>query len=563
MESLEKNLSITKWFPDVDKDLLLLAISTPQRSYLSTGAERRLREKYAAIRFDYETLEFFGDKVLGMLAISQMIKIFDLGRSIKDYAYYFKEFVRNRNLTKISLNLGLCEDIFPEEDVTIKHNACADVIESILGALFVQYQSMEIIEKWFFSVPEIRDNIDNIFEIEYPPSEGSGDSGSEESSREEIIPEEIPEEVVPPIIEIKQKKVKKATVNFVPIPTNNSEENIKIFEELIDHDIRKWKIKIPESMIQVSTSFFLTPEEIFPLLARVSNSIEVPPIIIKDNKNSFEQMQYLNNYSLKPSERLRGKYHVGKLDIYSSFYSIDFYGYYYGNKGILTKNQFQSQIGISMDQKDFEKYVEFYSLLSANIKYFGGVVDFSTKFEISSVRIPRPVNFKYSLAVTAVNLTTTGKYLPSSIIYDINTRIYLQRDGQTEKIGGISNHINEKRPITFEDSIDCVKKIFQIIKTKEITPFYDVPKFYQKLFGIEGKAYGLRMIIDGKIEERLLSFVSMPDLTEDVISKGVLAFQCLRMLTLVTNLQFPEIDNVEILLDPKFYYADYFHYPKK
>jgi hypothetical protein len=551
MESLEKNLSILEWFPDVDRDLLLLAISTSRRSYLSTGAERRLREKYAAERFDYETLEFFGDKVLGMLAVSRMIKTFDLGRSIKDYAYYFKEFVRNRNLTRISLNLGLCEDIFPDEDITVKHNACADAIESILGALFVQYQSIEKIEEWFFSLSGVKDNIDNIFEIEYPASEDSGASDLEESSREEIVPEEIPEEIIAPVVEIKQKKVKKVVVDFIPIPTNNSDENIKLFEELVDHDIRKWKIKIPEALIRVSQSFFLTPEEIFPILSSHEDDVKVTPFDLPYHEcDTEEQIRYLNSYDQSPSERLRGVGNQGELYLYSKFYKVSLYGYYSSSERV------ESQTAIAFGREEFEKYKDFYSLFCANNVFFNGKVDFFKKFDIFPSKIPRPIDFKYNFVARAVNLIGEGKYLPSSIQYDTNLKTFSQILGKTEKIVEITGQINEERPIFLHDAIACVDRIFQELKRDKITFFYDVPKYYQKSLGVKGKAYGIRMITDGRVEEILLSFVSNPTYSDYVAFKGVLAFQCLRMLTLVTNLTFPKIDDVEIPLDPKFYLTE-------
>lgn len=160
---LDRLIGITKYFPDVDKELMLLAIN---KKY--TFNEKKLRERYAVKKMDYQTLEYLGDSVLDFITNSFLIDLYDLSLNGKEYNYIKSEFVKNNNLTRLSVHLGICNEFFPEYDISYKHNICSDTFEAILGALWLQYRDENIVKirKWFFGIPEVYKNIVKIIGIE-------------------------------------------------------------------------------------------------------------------------------------------------------------------------------------------------------------------------------------------------------------------------------------------------------------------------------------------------------------------------------------------------------------
>lgn len=160
---LDRLIGLTKIFPDIDKELILLAIDKN-----SIRDERKLRERYAIKRMDYQTLEYLGDSVLDLITNSFVIDRYDLSLNGKEYNFIKSEFVRNNNLTQLSIDLGICDELFPDYDIRNKHNICSDTLEAIIGAIWLQYRdsNIEKIKNWFFGIPIIYSNIIKIIGIE-------------------------------------------------------------------------------------------------------------------------------------------------------------------------------------------------------------------------------------------------------------------------------------------------------------------------------------------------------------------------------------------------------------
>lgn len=158
---IDSTLNLSKNFPEVDKELILLAFNKK-----SNGSEERLRKKYAVRKMNYQALEYFGDSILDLITNSFLMDLYELSLEVKDYSKIRQIFVKNYTLTQLSIELGFYEKLFPDEDISQKHNLCADTFEALIGALWLQYRDEKIpyIRDWFFGIEIIRKKILEIIE---------------------------------------------------------------------------------------------------------------------------------------------------------------------------------------------------------------------------------------------------------------------------------------------------------------------------------------------------------------------------------------------------------------
>lgn len=148
--------NILKFFPNLSEDLLRLAV-TPEWFKLS-----QLPQRYQNIgietmaRVNYEALEFYGDVVLSMIVAEEILDSLGLNATPGELTQLNTSTVKNDNLAKVGRALGICE-FFPKDN-----KACADIIEALLGAIYVEYGLKEIenMRDWLFSLPTFNDTFE-------------------------------------------------------------------------------------------------------------------------------------------------------------------------------------------------------------------------------------------------------------------------------------------------------------------------------------------------------------------------------------------------------------------
>lgn len=165
LEILNEKTKIFDTFEDLDRDLISLAITEKTKS-LSYEVKDRLYKKYGLVEFHYKILEYLGDGVLDVMTNSEIISRFKMSLRARHYDRIKSRFVKNTNLTKISVDLGLYRSLFPYAILHHRHNMCANTIESIIGALWIQYgdNGIEKIRNWFFSLEAVSLNFQEIID---------------------------------------------------------------------------------------------------------------------------------------------------------------------------------------------------------------------------------------------------------------------------------------------------------------------------------------------------------------------------------------------------------------
>lgn len=166
MNFLLYDLNIIKYFPDVNVDYLMLAI-TPGKGY----SHKKLIDKYN-IHKDlngnktHKVFEFYGDVALDCIVSSELMDMFDLNITNGLLTKIKSSIVSNFTLTYLATELGICWNIFninyDSEHISMdrlknakdKHTVCGNSIEGIIGALYYQYgmEKLNIIRNWFFSL---------------------------------------------------------------------------------------------------------------------------------------------------------------------------------------------------------------------------------------------------------------------------------------------------------------------------------------------------------------------------------------------------------------------------
>lgn len=145
-------------FKNIDPYLLLLVFMSPS-SYTQLDP---LTEEYYKLTygtFDYDRLEFLGDRVLDLVISERLFVNYEVNSS--NALSKIKSFiVRNQTLSCLGKNLGLC-------NAKTQEKTCADIIEALIGALFYHLRITNIdnaydyISTWIFDYFKI----ENILQI--------------------------------------------------------------------------------------------------------------------------------------------------------------------------------------------------------------------------------------------------------------------------------------------------------------------------------------------------------------------------------------------------------------
>jgi dsRNA-specific ribonuclease len=132
-------------FQDMDDNLILLAF-TPRcgGNMTSRNTQRITQNTYGACNF--ETLEFYGDRILYDVMTGIFYGIFGLTNTPQFLTKLMSYMTRNRTLTDIMLNKGACKYLRTgtytiREDRSF-HNICADAFEALIGALYVHLNQL-------------------------------------------------------------------------------------------------------------------------------------------------------------------------------------------------------------------------------------------------------------------------------------------------------------------------------------------------------------------------------------------------------------------------------------
>lgn len=165
LDKVVDKLHLLDFFPDVDMDLVRLAI-TPSLNRHETPNQERLNfmqimdEQYTIGQGaeDNSVLAFYGDIVLDVIVVDRMRNYFGLNTSKGLLSVIKESFIMNNTLTKIAKELGYCDDLAETSDfVPNSHNPCSESIEDVLGALFYSYgmEGFQRIKQWFFSLKPV------------------------------------------------------------------------------------------------------------------------------------------------------------------------------------------------------------------------------------------------------------------------------------------------------------------------------------------------------------------------------------------------------------------------
>ena len=170
--SVLKEVNFFKYFPRIDEDLLLLSFVSNDRKYRQIRQEllfninlERLAKMYHLDDISYETLEFYGDKVFGMVVTDIVKKKYGLSISPKEATQFVSSIVANRIITDISIKIDLCPAVFDIKKNTLPlHNVCADTFEALLGAVYFSYglDSIKKVEEWLLSIEEFDERLSMI-----------------------------------------------------------------------------------------------------------------------------------------------------------------------------------------------------------------------------------------------------------------------------------------------------------------------------------------------------------------------------------------------------------------
>lgn len=151
------------WFATVPRDLLYLALT---RERIPSEFMKQFSEKYGTL--NHQTLEFFGDSILGLIGTTLLYDRIGLTSS---FGPEFNTLVSNAALTDLAVKTRFCNQIVRgaycslrsiDKIMAGKHNYCGDSIEALIGALYIYgYESgqddvLEILTKWFKSFPAVQ-----------------------------------------------------------------------------------------------------------------------------------------------------------------------------------------------------------------------------------------------------------------------------------------------------------------------------------------------------------------------------------------------------------------------
>lgn len=155
-------LRIPEFFPDYEEPLFVAALTPLGRIHF--GLLMYLKHHFINDNGNYETMEYYGDLVLYTYVLETQRQYYgrhsrpDLRKSMHDGKV---QATSNQNLRKLSHKYGVCTDVYgiKEADKIKPHNPCADLMEALPGAMYLQYgpEGLPTIFQWLDTVyPELK-----------------------------------------------------------------------------------------------------------------------------------------------------------------------------------------------------------------------------------------------------------------------------------------------------------------------------------------------------------------------------------------------------------------------
>ncbi len=164
-EQALRNLKLDQgYFLNVPRDLLYLAMTDrmPQKREI----KKLLQDKYSTA--NYQSLEFYGDKVLNLIGSMIIFQLHGLNITPDELTKFQSTLVKNATLTSISIDENICPLIVKSrhcinfQPPTSVHNICSDSMEAIMGAIYYygilngHGQIVEDLYNWFISFQSVR-----------------------------------------------------------------------------------------------------------------------------------------------------------------------------------------------------------------------------------------------------------------------------------------------------------------------------------------------------------------------------------------------------------------------
>ena len=170
IDAVLDRFDLRTFFPTMDRDLIALACRPTKEvrfafgtAAFSNAVADRLARRYHLLEeyMTFQTLEFYGDKVLYMIVGQVYMDFLGLNSSPHELTQLTAEMTKNVFLTSLSRNVGVC-DLFPNTSGALNtHNVCSDSTEAIIGAVFYQYRAagFERMVEWLSSLSPLDEAI--------------------------------------------------------------------------------------------------------------------------------------------------------------------------------------------------------------------------------------------------------------------------------------------------------------------------------------------------------------------------------------------------------------------
>lgn len=145
----------------VPDDLLELAFTPPPGEdwrNLPPGRQRNDAIRSLNGVVSYRTLEAYGDRVLNFLISTLIMEDYGLEALPSLLPAYEKILGSNMTLSRIMSELFLCRQIYPDVDITLRHNHCSNSFEAVLGVLYYSLglQQIKNIYDWYTSLSPVK-----------------------------------------------------------------------------------------------------------------------------------------------------------------------------------------------------------------------------------------------------------------------------------------------------------------------------------------------------------------------------------------------------------------------
>ncbi len=137
-------LRLSTYFKDIDDDLMRFAVYGDglrggELCRRDPQLAQRLEDVYFISRCNNRLLETHGDRILATVVADKVTQYFALAEDVA--MYMIRDLTSNYDLAAVAIDMGICVKFgyTSSRGLVEKHNVCSNVLESVAGALWVQY----------------------------------------------------------------------------------------------------------------------------------------------------------------------------------------------------------------------------------------------------------------------------------------------------------------------------------------------------------------------------------------------------------------------------------------